>query len=150
MVTSAYLSRGEGAVYSPNANDDTEYDSNWFDIAPEKYNSSYKIFYPRDIEWYVAGHNLSNIDVIKYKIMTEGVIGTCMSYSSSFINNYVHYQPKSSNQDPNHAIAIIGWDDNKSTRAPEGPGAWLCKNSWGSGWGYEGYFWIAGRGCREI
>jgi len=143
MVTSAYLSRGEGAVYSPNANDDTEYDSNWYDIPPDRYNTTYQYFYPKDIEWYVAGSDLNNIDIIKHKIMTEGVIGTSMCYSGSFIKNYIHYQPKSSNLDPNHAIAIVGWDDNKTTQAPEGPGAWICKNSWGSGWGNDGYFWIS-------
>ncbi len=33
-----------------------------------------------------------------------------------------------------HAITIIGWDDGKQ--------AWLIKNSWGPGWGNNGYGWI--------
>lgn len=142
-VTSAYITRGEGAVYSPDANDNTEYDDNWFDDPPDRFDTSYSLYYPRHIEWMVVGENLENIDAVKNRIMDEGVIGTCMCYSSSFINGeYEHYQPPTSTQDPNHAIAIIGWDDARVTQAPE-PGAWLCKNSWGSGWGNGGYFWIS-------
>jgi cathepsin L len=34
----------------------------------------------------------------------------------------------------NHAVTLVGWDDAKH--------AWLVKNSWGTGWGISGYFWI--------
>jgi len=148
LIASAYLTRGDGAVYCAAANDPTESDTPWYYSAPARYDSSYEIFYPNDIEWFIAGSDLSNINSIKETLMTNGVMGTCIDYEGSFLHDYgsyySFYQPPSSMTQPNHAIAIVGWDDNKITQAPQGPGAWIAKNSWGSYWGPEGgYFWIS-------
>jgi len=43
-----------------------------------------------------------------------------------------------------HLIVIVGWDDS----ACGGEGAWLCKNSWSSSWGEDGYFWIKYGECN--
>jgi C1A family cysteine protease len=146
LIASAYITRGDGAVYCAAANDGSEEDAAWYYTAPARHDSSYEIFYPNDIEWFVAGSDLSNIDTIKETLMTNGVMGTCLDYESQYIHDYgdylSFYQPPSSPTDPNHAVAIVGWDDAKITTAPL-PGAWLCKNSWGSYWGTDGYFWIS-------
>jgi len=58
---------------------------------------------------------------------------------SSYDGSYVLYYTGS--EDSNHAVTIVGWDDNMTHAG--GSGAWIVKNSWGTGWGDTGFFYIA-------
>jgi hypothetical protein len=40
-------------------------------------------------------------------------------------------------------VSIIGWDDGVPHFETPGTGAWLVKNSWGTDFGNNGYFWLA-------
>ena len=60
-------------------------------------------------------------------------------------NNYSYYQTKFVSS--NHAVALVGWDDSYPKEnfniQPDTDGAWICKNSWGTDFGDNGYFYIS-------
>jgi len=86
-------------------------------------------------------------DNIKWALTTYGAVGTYMYYDSTYYNstNKTYYYNGSNGA--NHAVAIVGWDDNydknKFSSTPPGNGAFIVKNSWGTGWGDSGYFYVS-------
>ena len=145
LVAAAYITRGEGPVSCVAANDYTERDASWYQSAPAREDPSYDIYYVRDIEWLTDDADLNNIENIKNAIVTYGATATWMCTNIDFWtedNGGTFYQPPFDQGTPDHAVAIVGWDDNKVTQAPQS-GAWLIKNSSGSNWNGDGHFWIS-------
>jgi C1A family cysteine protease len=82
-----------------------------------------------------------DMNTIKQAILNEGAIYTMLYYSSSYFNdaNFTYYY--GGTNAVNHCVTLIGWDDNKVTAG--GTGAWICKNSYGVGWGEAGFFYVS-------
>ncbi|WP_458405919.1 lectin like domain-containing protein [Methanobrevibacter sp.] len=89
--------------------------------------------------------NYLDIDQIKAALMKYGALYTSINADSSFQYNPDYYLDIISIS--NHAITIIGWDDNYSADnfavRPPGDGAFIIKNSWGTDHGYDGYWYIS-------
>ena len=86
-------------------------------------------------------------NAIKQALMDHGAVMTLYYMNDSHFNDSTaaYYNPTTTSV--NHAVAIVGWDDNYSASnfltAPPGNGAFLVKNSWGTSWGISGYFYIS-------
>lgn len=91
-----------------------------------------------------------NTDLIKTAIMEHGSVGVSFYIDE---DNYLNYETAAyycnEEKDIDHAVTIVGWNDNYSknnfnaSTRPGSDGAWIVKNSYGTDWGDEGYFYIS-------
>ena len=84
---------------------------------------------------------------LKWAVMTYGAVYTSMCWSAAAFrdSSAAYYYAGSSS--PNHAVTLVGWDDSYQASGfvsrPPGPGAFLVRNSWGTSFGQDGYFWVS-------
>jgi cathepsin L len=88
-------------------------------------------------------HEVAEIANIKQAVMDYGGVNTCVFVDSTFqaYTGGVMDNCKRNPRRVNHMVSIVGWDDSL--------GAWKIKNSWGTGWGDNGYIWMT-YGCNLI
>jgi C1A family cysteine protease len=79
----------------------------------------------------------NNVAAIKNALMI-GPVSTTFTVYDDFYGYSGGCYEHDGNDPINHAVLIIGWNDNMC----DGQGAWIVKNSWGGSWGLRGYFYI--------
>lgn len=84
-----------------------------------------------------AHHSLvSNPAGMKEWLSTRGALTACfVVYNDFFSYSGGVYKHVTGAAAGGHCVSIVGYDD--------GLGCWICKNSWGPGWGEGGFFRIA-------
>lgn len=88
-----------------------------------------------------------DVGAVKTEIMNYGAVAASFYYDDAYFNENTAGYYNDVCDYSNHAILIVGWDDNYSKdnflSAPSVDGAWLVKNSWGTYFGDNGYFWLS-------
>lgn len=98
--------------------------------------------------------NEKDLDVLKSAIFRYGAVETSIFMHMEYIDSESpYYSVENSSyyyngeEQPNHDVVVVGWDDNYGkenfTNMPEDDGAFICKNSWGTEFGEEGYFYVS-------
>jgi len=142
-----------------NAEMSTAYFARWsgpITEADDPYNTSSDVSPPgltvrkhlQDVLFLPGRASFSDNDNLKQALMTYGAVDISMYYDDPYYDstNKAYYY-NGSRCSANHDVTLVGWDDNYPGTNFSPPathnGAFIIKNSWGTGWGASGYFYIS-------
>lgn len=110
-----------------------------------------KLDYINNSEFQVSSFFSSDdMNTCKKHIMKYGAMVVGFQQDSAYLRNKKYYYCDAE-LPIDHAVTVVGWDDTisknnfktKTGNLPEGDGAWLIKNSYGTNFGDNGYMWIS-------
>jgi len=138
-ISTAYLARWSGPIAEANDPYNPSSGISPSGLRPRKHVPD--VIYLPDRAYALDNYN------IKRAVMTYGAVYTTMWWDNQYWNVATNSYYNNGTYSSNHAICIVGWDDNyaaaKFLTPPPGNGAFIIRNSWGAGWGQAGYFYIS-------
>ena len=139
FMSTAYLARWNGPVTEAQDPYDPYAGGNCEEFAPAKHVG--QVVYIPDRKNALDNSN------IKEAVMQYGGVFTTFFYGDNYYNPAQAAYYYSGSDYANHAVVIVGWNDKydrkKFSQRPKADGAFIVKNSWGTDWGQEGYFYIS-------
>ncbi len=143
-ISTAYLTRWNGPV---DEESDPYPEKNWTES--QEYPP---VAHVQNVIVYPGRTNRTDTTSIKAGLQRWGAAYVSIFWDDAFYTNSTagYYMPASSPDTLNgggHGVTLVGWNDTFPASAfnetPPGDGAWIVKNSWGSAWGDEGYFYVS-------
>lgn len=139
-MATAYLASWKGAVLE----EKDEYPQNRYSTNRGIKKSDYHV---QNVIYIPERKTSEDNDKIKKAIMDYGAVYTVFKWDESCYNRRNSSYRYSTSSKGNHAVSIVGWDNEYSKdnfkEKPESDGAFICKNSAGSNWGDDGYFYVS-------
>ena len=87
---------------------------------------------------------------VKWAVMTYGGVDAAIDFDTNATDRFWNGSTSSYyglRDELDHHVLCVGWDDSYTAGNfaihPPGDGAFLIKNSWGTGFGRGGYFWLS-------
>ena len=141
FMSTAYLARWSGPVAESDDpyNDSSVYSPTELGLPVQKH--------VQDVYYLSSRQGPLDNQEIKNAVQNCGAIDTSIYYYDPCYSPATHSYYYNGFSISNHEVAIVGWNDsydrNNFSEVPPGDGAFIVKNSWGTGWGENGYFYVS-------
>jgi C1A family cysteine protease len=140
FMSAAYLLRWAGPVEESSDRYDTPTPPRANDVR----------FHVQDIILWPGRTSSLDNDPLKSLVMEYGAVSVGMAWTNAAYDETESAYYSATHAEEDHGVCIIGWDDafpasrfGAATGAPPGDGAFIVRNSWGSAWGDDGYFYVS-------
>ena len=101
-------------------------------------------YFINELNYIGSSNGIPSVSAIKQTIMNYGPVSAAVCSNAPFQSYNGGVFNSCTSGSVSHLITLVGWDDTQGSN-----GVWILRNSWGTGWGVNGYMLIE-YGCSSV